>query len=144
MIPTHPMQREPIENWHTNPRLVTGRANKTAQQPILTQSESGIPQPVVNVSGSKTSMSVGNQKWIKVTLTHNVNSSDQAFSHAQVWARNYLGNPNFQLMSGSEASPHTLLLPPTGDSVSFAIRSIGKDGSLLPLEQSPIHTLQLS
>jgi hypothetical protein len=144
VIPSSPIAREPIENWHVNPRLVSGRANKQAQQQILTQQQLGIPQPILNLTGVKTSQMIGAQKWIRVTLSHAVNAADQAFSHAQVWAKNYLGNPNYQLISGSETSPHTLLLPPTGDNVTFAVRSIGRDGSLSPLAQSPVQTLQLS
>jgi hypothetical protein len=144
MIPTRPTQREPIETWHSNPRLVSGRANKQQGVTTLVTAQQGIPQPVTNLSGSKSTQSINGQSWIRVNLTHALNPDDQTFSHAQVWAKNYLGNPNFQLMSGSETSPHTLLLPPTGDNVTFAIRSIGRDGSLSPLDQSPTHTLQLS
>jgi hypothetical protein len=79
----------------------------------------------------------------KVQLSHRVSSSDSAFHHANVWVTGLGGNPNPQLQSASTASPHTLLLPSTGENVSITVQSVGKDGSLLPLSASPTKSVTL-
>ena len=81
--------------------------------------------------------------YAKVQIQHKIASSDLAFHHANVWVSGLLGNPNPQLLAASTASPHTLLLPSTGEQVSLTVQSVGKDGSLLPLASSPSTPVQL-
>jgi hypothetical protein len=132
-----------VETWQTNARTVSGRSNKnTGSQPLL-PTEQGTPKPVSSLSATSTRQTVGGSQMAKVQISHKILSSDQAFHHANVWVTGLAGNPNPQLQSASTASPHTLLLPATGEQVSLTVQSVGKDGSLLPLAQSPTTSVQL-
>ena len=126
-----------IETWQTNARTVSGRSNKSTGQAPLHPSEQGIPKPVSNLTASSSRSNIGGQTMATVKINHRILSSDNAFHHANVWITGLGGNKNPQLQSASTASPHTLLLPSTGETVSLTVQSVGKDGSLLPLTSSP-------
>jgi hypothetical protein len=126
-----------IETWQTDARTVSGRSNKATGQPTLAPGEQGIPKPVSTLKATSSRQTIGGATMANVQISHRILSSDQAFHHANVWITGLGGNNNPQLQSASTASPHTLLLPATGESVSLTVQSVGKDGSLLPLSQSP-------
>jgi hypothetical protein len=126
-----------IETWQTNARTVSGRANKATGQKPLHPTEQGTPKPVSKLAATSSKQTVGGQQMAKVQINHRILSSDNAFHHANVWITGLGGNKNPQLQSASTASPHTLLLPSTGETVSLTVQSVGKDGSLLPLSSSP-------
>jgi hypothetical protein len=132
-----------VESWDTNPRLSTGRANKAAGIAPLQTSEQGMPRPVTKLSAISTKRTFGGATMAQVQINHKIPSYDTTFHHANVWVTGLAGNPNPQLMSSSTASPHTLLLPSTGEQVSLTVQSVGKDGSLLPLSSSPSTPVQL-
>lgn len=135
--PTNDVSMPKIETWQTNARTVSGRSNKSTGQKPLHPTEQGTPKPVSQLSATSTTQTVGGAQMAKVQINHRILSSDQAFHHANVWVTGLGGNNNPQLQSASTASPHTLLLPSTGETVSLTVQSVGKDGSLLPLSQSP-------
>lgn len=139
----HAISNAPIESWKSNPRLVSGRANKAAGTIILQSHEQGIPRPVSNVATSTNRKVYGGATYTQVNLSHNTDSNDQTFHHANIWITGLGGSQTPQLHSGSTSSPHTLTLPATGEKVSLTVQSVGKDGSLLPLSQSPSTTVQL-
>jgi len=139
----HTITMPTVESWQTNPRLVSGRSNKASGIPPLSQSEQGQPKPVTQLGATSSSVNIGGAKMSQVQISHKISSSDNAFHHANVWITGLGGNNNPQLQSASTASPHTLLLPATGEQVSLTVQSVGKDGSLLPLSSSPSTTVQL-
>lgn len=139
----HDFSSAPIESWHSNPRLVSGRSNKAAGVQPLNTSQQGIPLPVSQLSATTASKDYGGAKYTQVNLAHKISSNDQTFHHANVWITGLGGSTTPQLHSGSTQSPHTLTLPATGEKVSLTVQSVGKDGSLLPLSQSPSTTVQL-
>jgi hypothetical protein len=141
--PTQNISMPTIETWRSNPRTVSGRANKAAGSPVLSPSQQGIPLPVTNVRATSTPKTIGNAKYASVQITHKISSGDNTFHHANVWVTGLNGSTQPQLMSGSPASPHNLLLPATGEQVSLQIQSVGKDGSLSPLASSPSVAVQL-
>jgi hypothetical protein len=126
-----------LESWQTDSRLASGRANKAAGVASLGASEAGIPQPVTQLKASSFQSKIGGATMTTVQINHKISSSDQTFHHANVWVTGLGGNPNPQLLSSSTASPHTMILPNTGEKVSLTVQSVGKDGSLLPLSSSP-------
>ena len=132
-----------IETWQTNARTVSGRANKASGSPVLTTAQQGIPRPVSNVKAASTRKTIGGTQYASVQVTHTISSADDTFHHANVWVTGLNGSTQPQLMSGSPAAPHNLLLPATGEKVSIQVQSVGKDGSLLPLSQSPSTPVQL-
>jgi hypothetical protein len=141
--PLTPAKMPTVESWDTNSRLSTGRSNKAAGiQPLQTQ-EMGIPRPVTQLKASSTARVIGGATMRQVQINHKISSTDTTFHHANVWVTGLAGNQNPQLMSSSTASPHTLLLPSTGEQVSLTVQSVGKDGSLLPLSSSPSTPVQL-
>ncbi len=128
-----------IAAWKNNPRLVSGRSNKNlAPSQIIPPGNQGIPLPVSNLSVSSQSTSEG----IKITTSHVVNPQDTAHSHVDIWATGYLGNTN-PIKVSSGTSPHTFILPATGENVSLHIQSVGKDGSPLPIVHSPSRSITL-
>lgn len=126
-----------IETWQTNARTVSGRSNKSTGQKPLHPTEQGAPKPVSKLTATSSKQTVGGAQMTKVQISHRILSSDPAFHHANVWITGLGGNKNPQLQTASTASPHTLLLPSTGENVTLTVQSVGKDGSLLPLSQSP-------
>jgi hypothetical protein len=139
----HTIEMPTIESWDTNARLATGRSNKASGIAPLMISEQGTPKPVTGLTAKSSRSTIGGATMAKVQLSHQVASSDNAFHHANVWVSGFGGNPNPQLLSSATASPHTLLLPATGDSVTLTVQSVGKDGSLLPLSSSPTSSVSL-
>lgn len=134
---------DPIESWQSNPRLTSGRANKASGVPTLSTAEQGIPKPVSQLSATTGVKTYGGAKYTQVNISHKISSNDQAFHHANVWITGMGGSTTPQLQSGSTQSPHTLTLPATGEKVSLTVQSVGKDGSMLPLSQSPSTSVQL-
>lgn len=132
-----------VETWQSNARTVSGRSNKSTGQLPLNPNEQGQPKPVTNLNAAASIQTIGGAQMAKIQITHRTTSSDQAFHHANVWVTGLGGNANPQLLSASTASPHTLLLPHTGENVSLTVQSVGKDGSLLPLPQSPTTSVTL-
>ena len=132
-----------METWQHQRTNVSARANKATGLLPLHPTEQGVPKPVVNLGASSVHQMIGGSKYAKVAINHRITSSDDAFHHANVWVTGLGGNPNPQLQSASTASPHTLLLPATGENVSITVQSVGKDGSLLPLSKSPTTAVTL-
>jgi hypothetical protein len=132
-----------IESWQTSRLSVSNRSNKASGIPPLLQAEQGTPKPVTKLNATSTRTTIGGAEYAQVQLSHKIASSDLAFHHANVWVTGLGGNTNPQLQSASTASPHTLLLPSTGEQVSITVQSVGKDGSLLPLSASPSTPVQL-
>lgn len=131
-----------IESWSEN-RISSGRSNKAVGTAVLANKEQGLPRAVTNLGASAASKVIGGAMYRSVQITHQISSQDQAFHHANVWVTGLNGNPNPQLQSASTKSPHNLLIPATGEQVSITVQSVGKDGSLLPLAQSPSTPVQL-
>jgi hypothetical protein len=139
----HPMTAPTIESFKSDPRLVSGRANKATGSTPLQPNEQGRPKPVTGLSATSTRKTYAGSTQAVVNITHKITSSDNAFHHANVWVTGLLGNQNPQLQSASTASPHTLALPATGENVTLTVQSVGKDGSLLPLSSSPSTSVTL-
>jgi hypothetical protein len=136
----HPITFPDIAAWKNNPRLVSGRSNKNVTtQNIIPPANAGVPLAVTSVAASTKSTTAGTQ----ITLTHTVSPNDTAYSHTDVWATGYLGNTQPVKVS-SGTSPHTFVLPSTGEGVSLSVQSIGKDGSILPLNQAPTTAVKLN
>jgi hypothetical protein len=141
---THsPIMMPTIESFKSDPRLVSGRSNKAAGSPVLTTAQQGIPRPVSNVRATSAQKTIGGAKYASVNVSHNISSNDATFHHANVWVTGLNGATQPQLISGSPTGPHNLLLPATGEKVSLTVQSVGKDGSLLPLSESPSTAVQL-
>lgn len=132
-----------IDSLKGDPRLLQGRSNQRSGSPVLAANETGIPQPVTNPQATSTRVSHGGATYAKVVITHKISSSDSAFHHANVWITGLGGSATPQLQSGSTSTPHVLLLPATGERVTTTIQSVGKDGSLLPMSQSPSTSVSL-
>lgn len=141
--PNNGVSMPTIETWQTNARMVSGRSNKATGQKPLHPNEQGVPKPVSQLKATSTRSVIGGATMTSVQINHRILSSDNAFHHANVWVTGLGGNMNPQLLSASTASPHTLLLPSTGENVSLTVQSVGKDGSLLPLPQSPTTAVTL-
>ena len=139
----HSISMPVVETWQSNARTVSGRSNKASGIAPLMPHEQGAPKPVTNVAATSSRQTYAGQTFANVQLSHQIRSSDSAFHHANVWVTGLAGNTNPQLLSASTASPHTLLLPATGERVSLTVQSVGKDGSLLPLAQSPTTSVKL-
>jgi hypothetical protein len=139
----HSISMPVVETWQSNARTVSGRSNKASGLPPLMPNEQGVPKPVSNVAATSSRQKFAGTTMTQIQLSHQITSSDNAFHHANVWVTGLQGNKNPQLQSASTASPHTILLPSTGEKVSLTVQSVGKDGSLLPLSLCPSTSVSL-
>lgn len=131
----HPLQFPDVASWKNNPRLGTGRGNQiNSPGSILTANQTGAPLPV-------TTLKATSSKGV-VNLSHVVNPNDPTHSHVDVWATGYLGNKQPVKVS-SGTSPHSFALNATGENITLQVQSIGKDGTPLPLNQSPTVSVKL-
>jgi len=136
----HTMTFPDIAAWKNNPRLVSGRAN---QNPLL-PSEQGIPVGVRNLQITTKHIKVNGTTMNQVTLNHIVDPTDTTHASTNVYATGLYGSSTPTQISSATKSPHVIVLPITKEGVSFTVQSVGKDGSTLPLSQSPTKAIKLN
>ncbi len=107
---------------------------------VANNTGAGIPRQVTGVQVSVSNANTGST--CVVTITFHRDPSDASFSTANIYVRNYNGNPaNVRVASGAN-SPISFVLNNTGESIVVSVQASGNAGDA-PLASSPTTGIKL-
>jgi hypothetical protein len=89
---------------------------------------SGVPNPLLSLSGAESPIKQQTQTYCEVTLTFSVDASDTNYDHVDVWMIGYHGSGVAQLIASGKTSPIDFQLDSTQELVTFYVQTVSADG----------------
>jgi hypothetical protein len=120
--------------------MVNAQVNQIRGVSVAGNLGAGIPKQVTAVAASVKNASAGSTSVVTVTFLRD--PSDSNFSTANVYLKNYNGNPAQVVMASGADSPISFVVNSTGESVVVLVQSVGNAGSA-PIGSCPTTGIRL-
>jgi hypothetical protein len=102
-----------------------------------------IPKTLLSVTATESPSKQQDRTFSEVAISFLRDPSDTAFNSANVWFKNYKGNPNPVLMASASDSPIIFLCEATGETVTVYVQPVGTSGIAENLNISASTTVAL-